>query len=122
MATHNDFGKSAEEKATEYLKSKNYKILAQNYRYLKAEIDIIAENNDHIAIVEVKARSSEHFNTPEQAVDKKKMKLIISAANNFAENINSKKEIRFDIISVIKTAGQYTISHIENAFEASDIQ
>jgi putative endonuclease len=55
MADHNDFGKLAEELAENFLVEKNYKILAKNYRYLKAEIDIIAQFENQIVIVEVKA-------------------------------------------------------------------
>ena len=49
MASHNDFGKLAENKAADYLLEKGYVILERNFRYLKAEIDIIGKNgqNDH---------------------------------------------------------------------------
>ncbi|MFC2532836.1 MAG: YraN family protein, partial [Capnocytophaga ochracea] len=42
MAEHNDFVKESENLAVEFLEKKGYKILVKNYRYLKAEIDIIA--------------------------------------------------------------------------------
>ena len=43
MAEHNDFGKLAEELAEQFLVEKNYKILAKNFRFQKAEVDIITE-------------------------------------------------------------------------------
>lgn len=122
MAEHYDFGKKAEELAADFLEKKGYTILAKNYHYQKAEIDIIAETNDAIVIVEVKARKTNIFNSPEQAVDKKKMRLIIKAADHFLESINSQKEARFDIITIIQSKENYTTSHIISAFEASDIQ
>ena len=48
MAEHNDFGKESENLAVEFLEKKGYKILVKNYRYLKAEIDIIAETENQI--------------------------------------------------------------------------
>ena len=51
MADHNEFGKLAEELAEQFLVKKNYKILAKNFRYQKAEIDIIAEFENQIIIV-----------------------------------------------------------------------
>ena len=42
MATHNETGSKGEKLAQEYLIANGYSILATNYRYLKAEIDIIA--------------------------------------------------------------------------------
>jgi len=43
MADHNELGKQAEDLATDYLIKKGYRILVRNFRYQKAEIDIISE-------------------------------------------------------------------------------
>ena len=79
MADHNEFGKLAEELAESFLVQKNYKILAKNFRYQKAEIDIIAEFENQIIIVEVKARKTDAFMLPQEAINKRKIKLIVSA-------------------------------------------
>ena len=55
MATHNDFGTEGEALAEQYLKGKEYFILAKNYRFEKSEIDIIAKQENTIIFVEVKA-------------------------------------------------------------------
>ncbi|MDR2206071.1 MAG: YraN family protein [Flavobacteriaceae bacterium] len=121
MASHNDFGNKAEELAADFLVKNNYKILAKNFRFQKAEIDIIAEKDDLIIIIEVKARSSDAFALPQEAVNKKKIRLIVSAANYFLEESGSEKEIRFDIITVLPDkAGNMEINHIENAFQSID--
>ena len=122
MAEHNDFGKESENLAVEFLEKKGYKILVKNYRYLKAEIDIIAETENHIVIVEVKARNTDTFLSPEEAVNKKKIRLLISAASHFLEENEIDKETRFDIISILPSEeNQFQIKHIENAFEIIDI-
>ena len=121
MADHNDFGKLAEELAEQFLVQKNYKILAKNYRYQKAEIDIIAEFENQIIIVEVNARKTDAFMLPQEAINKKKIRLIVSAANDFLEQNNINLETRFDVISVLPNeTGKLEINHIENAFEAFD--
>lgn len=121
MAVHNDFGKKAEELAEEYLKEEGYKILARNFRFRKAEIDIIAEKDNIIAIIEVKARSTDIFILPQEAVNKKKIKLIVSAANYYLKRYRLNNEVRFDIISVLPDEkGNLTIEHITDAFEALD--
>ena len=121
MADHNDFGNLAEELAEQFLVQKNYKILAKNYRYQKAEIDIIAEFENQIIIVEVKARKTDAFMLPQEAINKKKIRLIVSAANDFLEQNNINLETRFDVISVLPNeTGKLEINHIENAFEAFD--
>ena len=121
MADHNEFGKIAEDLAVDFLVKAEYKILARNFRYLKAEIDIIAEKENQIIIIEVKARNTDAFLEPQEAVNKKKIKLLISAANYFVEENNINKEVRFDIISVLPDeTGKLKISHLEDAFEAFD--
>ena len=121
MADHNDFGKLAEELAESFLVEKNYKILAKNYRYLKAEIDIITQFENQIVIVEVKARATDAFMLPQEAINKKKIRLIVSAANEFLETNNIDLETRFDVISVLPSEkGKLEITHIENAFYAFD--
>ena len=122
MAEHNDFGKESENLAVEFLEKKGYKILVKNYRYLKAEIDIIAETENQIVIIEVKARSTDTFLSPEEAVNKKKIRLLISAASHFLEENEIDKEVRFDIIAILPNEeNQFQIKHIENAFEIIDI-
>ena len=76
MADHNEFGKIAEDLAVDFLVKAEYKILARNFRYLKAEIDIIAEKENQIIIIEVKARNTDAFLEPQEAVNKKKIKLL----------------------------------------------
>lgn len=121
MATHNDFGKIAEDLAAEYLQKKGYKVLTRNFRFQKAEIDIIAEKEDLIIIIEVKARSTDAFMLPQEAVTKTKIKSIVSAANHYLEEFNRNNEVRFDIISVLPDEmKKLTIDHITDAFEALD--
>jgi len=121
MASHNDLGKKAEDLAAEFLIKSGYKILVRNFRYQKAEIDIIAEKENLIIITEVKARSTDIFMLPQEAVNKRKISLIVSAANHFMEEFNKNQEVRFDIISVLPNEkGKLIIEHIVDAFEAFD--
>lgn len=121
MAEHNDLGKKAEDLAAEFLLKSGYKILARNFRFQKAEIDIISEKDDFIIVCEVKARSTDVFNLPQEAVNKKKIRLLVSAADHYLQESNINKEVRFDIISVLPDKkGNLSIEHIVNAFEAFD--
>ncbi len=118
MAGHNEFGKEAEEKASEFLKNSGYKILERNWRYLKAEIDIIAQKEENLIIAEVKARSYEDIVKPEEAVTLAKKKLLLMAADQYVVMKDLDVEVRFDIISILKKEGKWEITHIENAFDA----
>ncbi|MDG4654161.1 YraN family protein [Chryseobacterium arthrosphaerae] len=121
MADHNDFGKIAEDLAAGHLQKNGYKILVRNFRFQKAEIDIIAEKDNLVIIVEVKARSTDAFMLPQEAVTKTKIRSIVSAANHYLEEFNKGNEVRFDIITVLPDEKrQLTIEHIPDAFQAWD--
>lgn len=121
MADHNDFGKKAEDLAADYLLKNGYKILVRNFRFQKAEIDIIAEKDGFVIVTEVKARSTDAFILPQEAVTKTKIKSIVSAANHYLEEFNMHNEVRFDIISVLPDENKrLVIEHIEDAFQALD--
>jgi putative endonuclease len=116
MAEQHDLGREGEERAREYLKSIGYEILDCNWRFGSEEIDIIARENEMLVIVEVKTRKSNYFGEPEAAVNAKKKKILVRAADAY---INQKKldlEVRFDIISVIIGSGQAAVNHIPDAF------
>lgn len=121
MAEHNDFGQLAEDLATEFLAKKNYKILARNFRYQKAEIDIVAEFEGIIVVTEVKARSYNTLIEPQEAVTRKKIKSIVMCSDFFMNENNINKEVRFDTITVLPDEmGILQLNHIEDAFQSFD--
>ncbi|NJB81292.1 YraN family protein [Wenyingzhuangia aestuarii] len=118
MAQHNDLGNLGEQLAKDYLLEKGYSILETNWRYLKAEIDIIAQKGNFLAIVEVKTRTSAFFGNPEEFITKAKIKLLITAADYYVQKHNLDLEVRFDVIAIVKNAKQTDIKHIPEAFLA----
>lgn len=116
MAEHNDFGKQAEAHAVAYLQEKGCIILERNYHYQKAEIDIIAQKNDTLIIVEVKARSTSYFGEPQQFVSKKKIQLLTNAVDHYIIENDLDVEVRFDIIAILRQQKTFIVNHIEDAF------
>ena len=116
MAYHNEFGKEAEMKAFYYLLDIGYEILDRNWKYDKAEIDIIAKNGSELVIVEVKARNYTTIIDPIEAVTRSKRKLLIKAANEYVLCKEMDVNVRFDIISIIKKDYRWQIEHIKDAF------
>ncbi len=112
------FGKRGEKIAIDYLVSKGYKILEENWRFKRAEIDIIAKDKEGVLIfIEVKTRSYTFFGEPEVFVDEKKKKLLLDAASQYMKTINYEWAIRFDIIGIVIDKSNYVkISHFEDAF------
>lgn len=121
MAEHNDLGNLAEELAATFLEKKGYKILVKNFRYQRGEIDIIAEFDNQIIIVEVKARGSDIFMEPQEAVTKTKIKSLVMVADFFMKDRNLNQEVRFDIIAVLPDENRkLQIMHLEDAFQSFD--
>lgn len=118
MAKHIETGRTGEKIAEEYLREKGYEILETNWRFSKAEIDIIARDKDEMLVfIEVKTRSYDYFGAPEAFVTPKKESLLFDAANRYMEMINHDWEIRFDVIGIIlKDIGNYQLKHTEDAF------
>lgn len=121
MADHNDFGNLAEQLAADFLEKGGYQILVKNFRHQKAEIDIIASYRNQIIIVEVKARGTDIFMEPQEAVTKAKIRSLVMAADFYMKDQNLDQEVRFDIIAVLPDErGKLKITHLEDAFQSFD--
>ena len=101
MAHHNLTGTLGEEMAVKYLQDKSYTILHRNWRHKNWETDIIASKNSTLHFIEVKTRRTSTFGYPEDDVSKKKMKYLMSAAEEFLLLYPGWKLIQFDILSII---------------------
>jgi putative endonuclease len=98
---HTETGIKAEQIAANYLSKLGYRILHRNWRVNRYEIDIIAEDNNEIVFVEVKARNNTNFGFPEEFVGKKKRQAMINAAAIYMEENELNQLIRFDIIGIV---------------------
>ncbi len=116
MAQHNELGKKGEQLAIDYLIKKGYTIRDKNWRYQKAEVDIIAQKDSILAVVEVKTRSTDYFGNPQDFVNPKKIKLLVTAINEYVISKDLNVDVRFDIIAIIKTENDTKIEHLEDAF------
>jgi putative endonuclease len=116
MANHNELGKFGEELAVSFLEKNGYSILETNWIFQKAEIDILAQKDDNLVVVEVKTRSSLDFGLPQDFVKPKKIHLLVKAVNEYVISKNLDVNVRFDIIAIHKEAENFNIEHLENAF------
>jgi putative endonuclease len=116
MAQHNELGKKGEQLAVDFLIENNYDILERNYRFEKAEVDIIALKEDILAIVEVKTRSTADFGNPQDFVKPKQIKNLVKAVDAYVIENDLDLEVRFDIIALVKEGKGFQIEHLENAF------
>lgn len=113
-----DFGVQAEKSIAAFLHAGGYDILARRERGRSTEVDLIAQCEDVIAFVEVKARRKGYGGL--EAVDtRKQRKMSLAAADWLSRNPQyNNHAIRFDIALVWPTG---LPEYIENAFDAIEI-
>lgn len=116
MAQHNELGKAGEQIAQEFLIKQGYIIRETNWRLNKLEIDIVAEGNGVLHIVEVKTRSHDDKFDPLRSITEAKKRRLIHAANGYMSYHQLKMEIQFDVIVIVGRAGNFDLQYIPNAF------
>jgi putative endonuclease len=116
MAAHNELGKRGEDLAVNHLISIGHLIIARNYRYQKAEIDIISMIGSTIVFTEVKSRHTDKHGYPEMGVSEKKKQLLRDTMEYYLIENKIKEEARFDVIAIVLNDNKADIHHIEDAF------
>ena len=107
-------GGIGENLAAEFLIGKGFRVVARNYRWRKAEIDLIVQRENWLIFVEVKTRNSNAYGEPESFVDNLQRRLIYDAAEEYIFRNDWQGHIRFDIVSV-KPGKIPQIVHFEDA-------
>jgi len=110
-------GSRGEDLASEFLKDAGYRIIARNYKTPIGELDIIAKDGETLVFVEVKARSSNAFGYPFEAVDSRKRHKLKNLALLYLKNQKKNCAVRFDVISITLNGTKKEIEHIKDAFE-----
>ena len=121
MGRNNLTGAWGEAIAAEYLRKKNYKMLARGYRSRFGEIDLIAQNRKYIVFVEVKLRKANRFALAREYVDARKQEKLRVTASVYLSECPSSLQPRFDVIEIYAPEGVLTSSpkiyHMEDAFQ-----
>ncbi|HNR30603.1 MAG TPA: YraN family protein [Candidatus Hydrogenedentes bacterium] len=115
-------GRQAEDLAARFLRRAGYRILAQNLRLGRYEVDIVARQGDTIAFVEVRSRRDPDPVAPENTVGYRKRRHLTHAAGLYmARHPDPDIYYRFDIVAIIfPEKGRPIITHLENAFSPEE--
>lgn len=116
MAAKDEFGRAGEERAAAHLRSRGYAILDRNWRCQQGEIDIVALSDDMLCIVEVKARRTEAFGHPFEAVDERKRQRLWRLAFAWAAahpDVARRRTIRLEVVGLVgPEAGTARLEHL----------
>ncbi len=110
-------GKAGEAAAAVFYRQAGYEVLAQGYRYGRAEVDLIVQRGtDLLVFAEVKTRSGNHYGPPETFVSTRKKELFKLAATHLQEELLWQGDIRFDILALTQLSTGFQIELFEDAF------
>jgi len=115
-----DVGKLGEKAGQKFLKKRGYRIRETGFRCHHGEIDIIAQQKDWLVFVEVRAKISLDFGTPEESLTQSKKRRLIATALTYTNTHRDLPSLwRIDVIAIeLDDKGRIRrIEHIENAIE-----
>ncbi|MBX7043902.1 MAG: YraN family protein [Ignavibacteria bacterium] len=116
----NRLGRAGESAACDLLESKGFRIVKRNYRFERAEIDIVAcdDRTKLLLFAEVKTRRNKNFGEPLESVTPAKQANILRAVQGFIYSFPeySGHDVRIDVVSIMSDGKVFEIEHIENAF------
>ena len=111
-------GELGERAARTFLRRQGLKFLTANFRSDRGEIDLIFRDDDCLAFIEVKTRSSEEWTRPAAAVNAERRRRLSRAALDYLRLLkNPRVKIRFDIVEVLLAEGKVReVRHLPNTF------
>lgn len=99
MARPQELGREAEAEAARLLEGLGYTILERGWRHPLGQIDLIAKDGDTVVFVEVKARTSRAFGTPEEGLTERQKRRLQRAASMYLQRLGGDWNARFDVIA-----------------------
>ena len=115
-----EFGEFAETKASEEYVKNGYAILERRWRMGKIEIDIIAQTENTIVFIEVKARSGRDLDPLESITHDKKLRMV-RAADSYIRRLQGNYDYRFDFVTITGNKDTFSLEVLKDAFLAADI-
>lgn len=115
-------GQRGEAVVVTFLQNQGFKILETNYRQFFGEIDIIAQRDNVLSFIEVKARKNSMVSLHELVTPVKQRKIILVAKTFISKQRNMPEEMvyRFDVALVYVHDNDCEITYIPNAFAVSE--
>ena len=109
-------GYRGEAVAKRYLQNKGYRIIEQNYKNKYAEIDLIVRDKKVLVFIEVRTKIGEKFGTPEDSLNRNKIKKLIRNATAYTAQKGYAKDYRIDAICIVLDEGKKVkrIDHYQN--------
>ena len=109
-------GRRGEDVALAWLQERGFRLLDRNWRTGHKELDLVMESAERVHIVEVKTLTPPVLVPPFEKVDAQKQARLITAASRYIVERHVRKEVQFDVVSVILAEDRTEVEYIPEAF------
>ena len=109
-------GKKGEDVALAWLQARGFRLLDRNWRSGHKELDLVMESAEWVHVVEVKTLTPPLLTRPSEKVDAAKQARLVAAASHYIAQHHVRKEVRFDVVSVVLDGDQPRVEYIPAAF------
>ena len=113
---NNETGRRGEDLALEWLQRRGFRLLDRNWRSAHKELDLVMESSGRVHFVEVKTLTPPLLVEPFEKVDARKQSRLISAARSYISRNQVRKEVQFDVVSVVLDGDDPRVEYIPEAF------
>jgi putative endonuclease len=110
-------GRRGEDLAAQHLAAKGYRIIIRNWRCEVGELDLVAQDGNCLALVEVRTRRGQSLGTPEESITPAKQARLIDLAQAYVQAHDWSGHWRIDVVAVqMDRLGRLLrVEHYENA-------
>lgn len=109
-------GRRGEDVALAWLQERGFRLLDRNWHAGHKELDLVMESETRVHIVEVKTLTPPILVPPFEKVDAQKQARLITAASRYIAERHVRKEVQFDVVSVILAEDRTEVEYIPEAF------
>jgi putative endonuclease len=109
-------GRRGEEVAAAWLEARGFRVVERNWRCGHKEVDLVAESERAVHIVEVKTLTPPLLSLPAEKVDARKQARLVAAARRLIAERHIDCEVQFDIVAVVLDGEEPQVEYIPEAF------
>jgi len=95
-------GSPAEDRALQFLQGRGLRLLARNWRCKLGELDLVMQDGDTVAVIEVRSRRRDDYGAAIETVDRRKQARLVRATRLWLARRPELAEqpLRFDIVTL----------------------
>lgn len=107
-------GRRGEVYAATFLRSHGFTVIAQNWRCLFGEIDLIVKREDEVRFIEVKTRRTRTYGLPQESVTSQKLRHLARSIEWWIAHCHiPPRRYQADVIALLLEQGEWRVEWIE---------